>query len=174
MRSISEISNKDELTDCFNRRAYEEDIANLSMDNEFIYVSVDVNGLKVINDSLGHAAGDELLCGAATCMKQCFHPYGKVYRVGGDEFIIILPIDLAQFEAIKEQFDEIIKGWSGEQIKTISVSCGYVSSKESMWSSIKEIAHVADIRMYEEKARYYKNSGVDRRGLLITHEKTKS
>lgn len=174
LRSISEISNKDELTDCFNRRAYEEDIANLSMDNEFIYASVDVNGLKVINDSLGHAAGDELLCGAATCMKQCFHPYGKVYRVGGDEFIIILPIDLAQFEAIKEQFDEIIKGWSGEQIKAISVSCGYVSSKESMWSSIKEIAHVADIRMYEEKARYYKNSGVDRRGLLITHEKTKS
>lgn len=68
LRSISEISNRDELTGCFNRRAYEEDIANLSRDEEFIYASMDVNGLKVINDSLGHAAGDELLCGAASCM----------------------------------------------------------------------------------------------------------
>lgn len=174
LRSISEISNRVELTGCFNRRAYEEDIANLSRDEEFIYASMDVNGLKVINDSLGHAAGDELLCGAASCMKQYFHPYGKVYRIGGDEFIIILPIDQKQFEKIKHQFDEGIKSWSGEQIEAISVSCGYVFSKESEWTSIKEIAHIADIRMYEEKARYYKNSGANRERQIITHEKTKS
>lgn len=173
LRSMSEISNRDELTGCFNRRAYEEDIANLSKEEVFIYASMDVNGLKVINDSLGHAAGDELLCGAASCMKQYFHPYGKVYRIGGDEFIMILPIEPDQFEQIKQQFDEGIKSWSGEKIETISVSCGYVFSKESEWASLKEIAHVADIRMYEEKARYYKNSGVDRRGQLVTHEKTK-
>lgn len=173
LRSMSEISNRDELTGCFNRRAYEEDIANLSKEEVFIYASMDVNGLKVINDSLGHAAGDELLCGAASCMKQYFHPYGKVYRIGGDEFIMILPIEPDQFEQIKQQFDEGIKSWSGEKIETISVSCGYVFSKESEWASLKEIAHVADIRMYEEKARYYKNSGLDRRGRLVTHEKTK-
>lgn len=173
LQSMSEISNRDELTGCFNRRAYEEDIASLSKEEEFIYASMDVNGLKVINDSLGHAAGDELLCGAASCMKQYFHPYGKVYRIGGDEFIMILPIDPDRFEQIKQQFDEGIKSWSGDKIETISISCGYVFSKESEWASLKEIAHVADIRMYEDKARYYKNSGVDRRGQLVTHEKTK-
>ena len=48
---------------------------------------MDVNRLKIVNDSQGHAAGDELLQGAASCMKKCFDSCGKVYRTGGDEFI---------------------------------------------------------------------------------------
>ncbi len=51
---------------------------------------MDINGLKCINDSLGHAAGDELICAAADCMKECFQNYGNVYRIGGDEFVIIM------------------------------------------------------------------------------------
>ena len=58
------------------------------MDSQFIYVSMDVNGLKIINDRQGHAAGDELICVAASCMKTRFDRYGKVYRMGGDEFAV--------------------------------------------------------------------------------------
>lgn len=162
--SISEISNTDNLTRCFNRRAYEHDIENLSRDNQFIYVSMDVNGLKIINDSMGHVAGDELLCGAATCMRQCFDPYGKVYRIGGDEFVAILFAGREQFAWIKMEFDRVMKEWKGKYLDSISVSCGCVSSQERNWASVKEIAHIADIRMYEEKAMYYKKNGVDRRG----------
>lgn len=49
-------------------------------------------------------------------------------------------------------------------MEEISISCGYVSSGERKWESMKEIANVADIRMYEEKAMYYKKNGVDRQG----------
>ena len=56
------ISNTDELTRCFNRHAYEERINNLDLREEWIYISMDLNNLKHTNDSLGHAAGDELIC----------------------------------------------------------------------------------------------------------------
>ena len=65
-------SNTDELTEltrCYNRRAYEEDINKLDLTKEWVYVSMDINGLKNANDSFGHAAGDELIRAAADCMK---------------------------------------------------------------------------------------------------------
>lgn len=164
LSSMSEISNTDKLTGCLNRRAYEDDIKNISNDVDFIYISMDVNGLKIINDSMGHAAGDELLTGAASCIKECFVPYGKVYRIGGDEFVTILFHDLDQFTKMKEQFEHMIHHWSGERLESISVSYGCVSSKEREWVSMKEVANVADVRMYEEKAMYYKKNGIDRRG----------
>lgn len=95
-------STTDELTRCYNRRAYEQDIKKLTADKKFLYLSADVNGLKAVNDRLGHAAGDELLCGVAGCMKQSFEDYGKVYRIGGDEFVTILFTDEEQFGIIKQ------------------------------------------------------------------------
>ena len=77
---LIETSNTDELTGCLNRRAYEKDIRGLRPSTEFVYVSMDVNGLKIVNDSLGHAAGDELLRGASYCIRKSFDDYGKVYR----------------------------------------------------------------------------------------------
>lgn len=164
LSSISEMSNIDKMTGCFNRRSYEEDLSKMSANDQFIYISMDVNGLKIINDSHGHAAGDELICGAAACMRRCFDKYGKVYRIGGDEFVAVLFVQLEQFLWIKTEFDGDIRYRTGNQVEEISISCGYVSSGERKWASMKEIANVADIRMYEEKAMYYKKNGVDRRG----------
>ena len=161
---LSYTSNIDELTECFNRRAYERDILTLSKEAEFIYISMDVNGLKIVNDSLGHTAGDELLKGAAFCMKQCFEPYGKVYRVGGDEVIAIVHMNSEELEEIRKKFYELVKGWSGQQTDSLTISCGAVSSTEQEWNSISEIVDMADIRMYEKKAMYYGENGVDRRG----------
>lgn len=169
LSSISEMSNIDKMTGCFNRKSYEEDLSNMSENDQFIYVSMDVNGLKIINDSHGHAAGDELICGAATCMRRCFGKYGKVYRIGGDEFVAVLFVQLDQFVWIKTEFDGDIKYWTGNQVEKISISYGYVSSGERKWASIKEIANVADIRMYEEKAMYYKKNGIDRRGQPVSY-----
>ena len=67
---------------------YEEDILEYSaapLSENFVYASIDVNGLKIVNDEIGHAAGDELIKGAADCMTKAFGSYGKVYRTGGDE-----------------------------------------------------------------------------------------
>ena len=97
-------------------------------------------------------------------MKCRFNKYGKVYRMGGDEFAAILFVKREQFEWIRRQFDGDIKYWSCNRIKELSISYGYVSSSECQWGSMKEISDVADIRMYEEKAMYYKKNGVDRQG----------
>lgn len=92
--SISEMSNIDKMTGCFNRKAYDEDISEIRMDSQFIYVSMDVNGLKIINDRQGHAAGDESICVAASCMKTRFDRYGK--------FIEWVEMNLQQFYLLKE------------------------------------------------------------------------
>lgn len=157
-------SNTDQLTGCFNRRAYEKDVSELSTDTEFIYVSMDVNGLKIVNDGMGHAAGDELLQGASECMKQVYDSYGKVYRIGGDEFIAILFTDRERFGEIQETFQKTVEEWSGTWIDKMRISVGFVSSTEKNWESVKDMAKAADERMYEKKAMFYRKIGVDRRG----------
>lgn len=148
-------STTDELTRCYNRRAYEQDIKKLTADKKFLYLTADVNGLKAVNDRLGHAAGDELLCGVAGCMKQSFDDYGKVYRIGGDEFVTILFTDEEQFGIIKQNFDLLVDNWSGDAVPHMSVSCGAVWSDEQQWESVREIAKLADQRMYEKKSEHY-------------------
>lgn len=153
----------DELTKCFNRRAYIDDVKEMQDDSVYVYVSMDVNGLKPVNDTLGHAAGDELLQGAAECMKQCFGSYGKVYRMGGDEFTAIIFVNGRRLKRVQEEFADIVGRWPGQLVKSISISCGYVASDEKDWDSFDEIVKTADERMYENKSAYYSQKGVDSR-----------
>ena len=152
-------STTDKLTHCFNRRAYENDLHNYPdapTDEDFVFVSIDINGLKVVNDTMGHSAGDELIKGAARCMKRCFGRWGKVYRTGGDEFAIMLSADSNRLEGIKKTFEEVVNSWSGNIAKSLSVSCGYVTKKEYPHTTIAEMARIADDRMYEAKAEHYR------------------
>ena len=156
-------SNTDELTKCLNRHAYKEAINNLKLHDEWGYISMDLNGLKRANDSLGHAAGDELLCAAADCMRECFKAHGKVYWIGGDEFVIILTQEVTSLPDRLEAFDKRVASWHGKLVDTMTISHGYALSSEKSWDSIHDLAKAADARMYENKARYYRESGMDRR-----------
>jgi diguanylate cyclase (GGDEF)-like protein len=151
-------SNVDELTGLYNRHAYEDDITkhgDLANEDNFVFVSLDVNGLKTVNDTLGHSAGDELITGAAYCMKRCFAPYGRVYRVGGDEFAAIISVNEKQLGDVKRVFEEVTSRWSGKQVKGLSVSYGYVTKREMGETTIHEMANIADKRMYDMKKSYY-------------------
>lgn len=68
-------ANMDELTGLYNRAAYEDEVLKLeeSKKDSLVYASIDVNGLKVVNDNLGHTAGDELIQGAAMCLLTVFY-----------------------------------------------------------------------------------------------------
>ena len=169
---IRKIALKDGLTECFNRKAYSYDIKEFTSKyaDDFIYVSLDVNGLKVINDSMGHEAGDELILGASKCMIQVLGRYGKVYRIGGDEFAVIMQIADQKLEDILKEFDDEVLSWRGQLIDEISVSFGCVEAKESQGLSIDEVAALADKRMYENKNEYYRQKGVDRRGQIDAHK----
>ena len=157
------ISMTDELTRCGNRHAYETDIAELDLHAAWAYLSMDVNGLKQVNDTRGHAAGDELICAAAEAMKRSFASCGRVYRIGGDEFVIIVTEKLAELDTRLEAFEADVAHWQGKLVASMSIACGYVLSTEQPWENVHEISKAADKRMYERKACYYRESGADRR-----------
>lgn len=156
-------SNTDELTKCFNRRAYDLDMGNLDLNTEWVYISLDLNGLKKANDTLGHSAGDELICAAANCMKFAFASYGKIYRIGGDEFVVWIQESVSNIDSILQVFDATISDWHGKYSNSISISYGVVKSSEQSFDSVHEISKLADERMYKSKSEYYNISDNDRR-----------
>ena len=156
-------SNTDELTKCFNRRAYDSDMEKLDLNTEWVYISLDLNGLKKANDTLGYSAGDELICAAANCMKFAFASYGKIYRIGGDEFVALIQESVSNIDSILQVFDTTIRDWHGKYSNSISVSYGVVKSSEQDFDSIHSVSKLADERMYKSKSEYYNISGNDRR-----------
>lgn len=156
-------SNTDELTKCLNRRAYEADIQKLDLNSEWVYISLDLNGLKQTNDKMGHSDGDELICAASSCMKFAFASYGKIYRIGGDEFVVLIQESVSNIDSILQVFDTTIHDWQGKYSNSMSVSYGIVQSSEQDFDSILSVSKLADERMYKNKSNYYKISGNDRR-----------
>lgn len=160
-------SNTDELTKCYNRRAYDSDMENLDLNTEWIYISLDLNGLKKANDTLGHSAGDELICAASNCMKFAFASYGKIYRIGGDEFVVLIQESVSNIDSILQVFDTTIHDWHGKYSNSISVSYGVVKSTEQDFDSIYSVSKLADERMYKSKSEFYNMSGNDRRSYNV-------
>ena len=160
-------SNTDGLTKCLNRRAYDSDMEKLDLSSEWAYISLDLNGLKQANDTLGHSAGDELICEAANCMKFAFASYGKIYRIGGDEFVVLLTKSEIDLESILQVFDATIHDWHGKYSNSMSVSYGVVKSSEQDFDSIHSVSKLADERMYKSKYEYYNMSGNDRRSYNV-------
>ena len=158
---------RDKLTGLYNRRAYEAALNTLedhALDPNLVFVAMDVNGLKGINDTLGHQAGDVLLKGAASCMLQCFHSLGKVYRFGGDEFFAIIHGQGLELTMLKERLDGFCRQWSVENRITLSISLGYAKSSDIPQASIHRLESLDDQKMYADKASYYSKEKHDRRG----------
>ncbi|MBO7703678.1 MAG: GGDEF domain-containing protein [Solobacterium sp.] len=163
---LTKASFRDQSTGLFNRRAFEEakaSMMNKPVSENLVYLIADVNGLKTANDTLGHSAGDELIQGAADCLKEVFGNYGKIFRIGGDEFAAILSVPEEELPALKERFEAKVSEWSGNENKELAVSCGYVSGKEFPSENMSELSRIADERMYEAKEEYYRSSGKARR-----------
>ena len=163
---LENVSYKDQPTGLYNRRAFEtdkDDMLNELLPEDFVYATVDINGLKTTNDTLGHAAGDELIVGAAQCLKECFGTYGRVYRIGGDEFAALLHVPPERLDALKEELAQTVGRWSGTRVQSLSVSCGYATQKEFPTQSLTELGKIADERMYADKTAYYERMNIERR-----------
>lgn len=162
----------DDLTKLYNRKMYSENLEEFDtvpMQKNLVLLSVDVNGLKEVNDTLGHAAGDELLTGVADCLQECFRPYGRIYRLGGDEYAAIVYVTPSNLPKLLKKFDGLINNWHGQLVDKVSISMGYVSREECEDKNIHEMAKLADSRMYKAKEEYYAQKGVDRRGRQTAH-----
>ena len=165
-RQLLQLSITDRLTGCYNRRAYEADFSYLQEnppDDNFVYFTADLNGLKSTNDTLGHAAGDEIICGTADCLTEYFENYGKLYRTGGDEFACMISIEKEALDEITANIKSIMEQWEGVKSKSLSFSIGYAEKREFPNASVKELAKIADKRMYENKHKFYTENGIDRR-----------
>ena len=162
----------DALTGLFSRYAYIETLNKYgqeeSLPSDLVVFSIDVNGLKTVNDTLGHEAGDELIRGAAECIKWVFEDYGKSFRTGGDEFVAILRMEQRQMDRVQKTLARAVNGWHGEKIGKLSISIGYALAKDHPGMTVEKMVNVADKMMYENKADYYQKTGADRRnsGLL--------
>ena len=158
------LSMTDEMTRLYNRRCYEEDLEiyrKKDLEDDFVLFSIDVNGLKVVNDTKGHSAGDELIKGAADCLAFTVGNRGKVYRTGGDEFMAILHTDDA--ESIRIQIIQKASEWHGMYTDKLTMSVGYASHKDNPDLRIDDIEHKADSDMYSEKDKYYRENNINRR-----------
>lgn len=153
----------DQLTGLQNRRAYEQMIEQLEKELPAgcCVVAADINGLKETNDTLGHQAGDEMIIGAAKCLSRSITGIDRIYRIGGDEFSVIITEEGYDLDAALTRLKRYSSDWKGKMINGLSISTGAASAKE--FGEMDTILKAADQRMYEFKRRYYENSGIDRR-----------
>lgn len=159
----------DEMTGFLNRRAYEEELdfyRNNEIEDNLLFVSIDINRLKYVNDNFGHAAGDELIRGASAVVKtirENFDAKAKIFRIGGDEFVAIGHMAPENFKDVADSFNKIISQWKGKKVDELSLSCGVVFRSRCKNLTIDEMAKLADKLMYQAKSNYYRNEGLDRR-----------
>ncbi|MCR4779732.1 MAG: sensor domain-containing diguanylate cyclase [Ruminiclostridium sp.] len=153
----------DQMTGLKNRRAYSEEFDRLSKElpKDCCVIIFDVNGLKSVNDSMGHEAGDELIIAAAKCIRAAFGEQGDIYRLGGDEFCLIMTDPENKIPGCLEKLDHAAAEYKGKYLNGFSVSYGTGLYKEG--SDFGALLKEADKNMYENKNRYYMTSGRDRR-----------
>jgi diguanylate cyclase (GGDEF)-like protein/PAS domain S-box-containing protein len=146
------LSHHDFLTGLFNRHYFEIKLAEMDTKENLpiCLIMADVNGLKLVNDSFGHKAGDELLIKVGEVLKKACTSGEYIFRIGGDEFVILFPQkEPGQGE---ELIEKIKKMAEGEKIKAIelSISFGW-ALKESIEEDIHETFKDAENHMYKRK-----------------------
>lgn len=167
LEKMHKSSRTDVMTGVYNRRALDEDIKRLVADNELsntIYISFDINGLKKVNDTIGFAAGDELINAAAKCISTCFRDYGRTYRIGGDEFVAIIKADDHDIVRLFRDFDNMVYDWTGEYSKQLRISYGYAPIADGGEADIQRAIREATEKLGEVKAAYYARKGIDKKG----------
>ena len=148
----------DPLTGVFSRFAYHEAMERSPspLPEDFTVFLMDINGLKTVNDTLGHEAGDELIRGAAACITKALEDKGRTYRIGGDEFVIFADLSPAQTQAHRAALDRTVSTWTGTKVPHLSLSVGSAAARDYPGRTVEELTKEADRAMYMEKQTYYR------------------
>lgn len=154
LESMAEI---DEMTGVFNRNKYLSMTTQGYQNEDKIGVIFwDINYLKKMNDTYGHEYGDLLIKSVATAVKKVSNQFDQAYRIGGDEFVMIMRggDGLSVERKVKEWEEEIAKLGMIQDVP-ISASYGYAHGKGS---ELETIIHAADQMMYENKRNFHEQS----------------
>jgi len=153
-RHIMDLSMHDDLTGLLNRRAIERvfdemEYAYQSGKYEYALVMLDIDHFKKINDLYGHHLGDSVLKSLAECINKCIRAGDYAFRMGGDEFLLILfNVDQETVNRISNRIRDAL-GEIHEYDFSITVSGGYAMRREH--SDPTSLLELADRRMYEDK-----------------------
>lgn len=146
------LSFHDQLTGLYNRRYYEEQLS--ALDVEFNYPLTiamgDVNGLKFINDAFGHEMGDDLLKKVAEAIRKACRADDVTARIGGDEFVIILPrTDATEAENVVRRIKNLL---AEERVGALAVSVSFGSATKTMIKqNMHDLFRDCEDRMYRNK-----------------------
>lgn len=150
---LAYLSTHDVLTGLYNRTFYEAELDRLAAGKRYpvSIIVIDLDGLKIINDTYGHIVGDNMICKAAAVLKHAFRTEDVVARTGGDEFSILLPETGAGFlQAAVERLElclvEANKAEDGILVK-FSFGFAIAETREKLLGAVK----VADMKMYQNK-----------------------
>lgn len=148
----------DPLTKSYNRRYMEHYVEmNLDVKDACAMFLIDVDNFKTVNDELGHEIGDELLCRISDILKNNFRKTDCVARIGGDEFIVLMPhitdrnhvVD--KVKAILKEFPMVLYGKDNEKEVVISLSIGIIFTKSGEDIEYEKLYRRADSFMYKAK-----------------------
>lgn len=156
------------LTGAANRTAYEQRLREIEDKDRCTVAIIDVNGLKKTNDKYGHQVGDDLIKLTATAIMNIFNgeTSENVFRIGGDEFAIIIPVvSKEQIQVSVEELKETLNQATQEIVEKyellpnykISISFGIAYGNEA--DTLDDVIKLADERMYADKEEYKKATG---------------
>lgn len=157
-RETSKMVYRDVRTGLFNKARWNELMqADANADGCIGIMVLDMNGLKKVNDTFGHEAGDRLICAFADILKNALPSSSVICRWGGDEFTVMLPkINRKKMDHYKEAIYQAAEEYnaSGAEVK-IYFAVGDVLSEEYPDKTRAELFHLADEKMYFNKQRWY-------------------
>ena len=148
---LQSFTKRDPLTKLLNRQSYYSD-AEKHMSEITAFVAIDMDGLKEINDTRGHTAGDTALKTLADCFWKAAQRKQRVYRIGGDEYVILC------VNSTEQDVKALIERIKDEVAKT-SYTCSVGYAMKDKDSTIDTLYQLADANLYEEKKLFYARSG---------------
>ncbi|MDO4960459.1 MAG: diguanylate cyclase [Eubacteriales bacterium] len=158
IRILEDELNTDELTGLENRRAFEKYLMEIEGNPEkhpdACMIMLDLNGLKVTNDTYGHNAGDELIANAAKCITETLGADGgRCFRIGGDEFTVIMDVVESGLVPYMSRMQQWMNKYNETAVCKLSIAHGESSYRtvSGHFRTISDWKQDADVNMYSNK-----------------------